>query len=78
MCVLVCCRVTVRVCWYIVELLYDYVTCGSVLKLWNTANGVRLHSHDVKYGSGSGQQVRALRSIHTYLLLPPANEVTGR
>ena len=37
--------------------MYDYVTCGSVLKLWNTASGVRLHSHDVKYGSGSGQQV---------------------
>ncbi|XP_031804985.1 stromal cell-derived factor 2-like protein 1, partial [Sarcophilus harrisii] len=32
------------------------VTCGSVLKLLNTRHGVRLHSHDVKYGSGSGQQ----------------------
>ena len=47
-----------------VGLLYEYVTCGSVLKLWNTANGVRLHSHDVKYGSGSGQQVRAVPSVH--------------
>ncbi|KAK2166042.1 hypothetical protein LSH36_43g04061 [Paralvinella palmiformis] len=35
---------------------YNYVTCGSALKLLNTRNGVRLHSHDVKYGSGSGQQ----------------------
>ncbi|RUS88909.1 hypothetical protein EGW08_003348 [Elysia chlorotica] len=35
---------------------YDFVTCGSALKIINTANGVRLHSHDVKYGSGSGQQ----------------------
>uniref|UniRef100_A0A8D0LAX3 Stromal cell derived factor 2 like 1 n=1 Tax=Sphenodon punctatus TaxID=8508 RepID=A0A8D0LAX3_SPHPU len=32
------------------------VTCGSVLKLLNTLHSVRLHSHEVKYGSGSGQQ----------------------
>jgi len=36
---------------------YEYVTCGSALKLLNTGHNVRLHSHDVKYGSGSGQQV---------------------
>ncbi|CAH1796113.1 unnamed protein product [Owenia fusiformis] len=35
---------------------YDYVTCGSVLKLYNPWHSIRLHSHDVKYGSGSGQQ----------------------
>lgn len=29
------------------------VTCGSVLKLFNTQHRVRLHSHDVKYGSGA-------------------------
>uniref|UniRef100_A0A6G1S400 Stromal cell-derived factor 2-like protein 1 n=1 Tax=Aceria tosichella TaxID=561515 RepID=A0A6G1S400_9ACAR len=35
----------------------DHVTCGSVVKLANEAKPkVRLHSHDVKYGSGSGQQ----------------------
>lgn len=28
------------------------VTCGSVLKLLNTRHSVRLHSHEVKYGSG--------------------------
>uniref|UniRef100_A0A336MWV8 CSON006643 protein n=1 Tax=Culicoides sonorensis TaxID=179676 RepID=A0A336MWV8_CULSO len=33
-----------------------YVTCGSVIKLLNVDYRVRLHSHDVKYGSGSGQQ----------------------
>lgn len=33
-----------------------YVTCGSVIKLINTDHRVRLHSHDVKYGTGSGQQ----------------------
>jgi len=35
---------------------YPYVTCGSVLKLFNPNYNTRLHSHDVKYGSGSGQQ----------------------
>ncbi|XP_052812874.1 stromal cell-derived factor 2-like [Mya arenaria] len=35
---------------------YDYVTCGSSLKLLNPYHNVRLHSHDVKYGSGSSQQ----------------------
>lgn len=33
-----------------------YVSCGSVIKLMNSATKVRLHSHDVKYGTGSGQQ----------------------
>lgn len=30
----------------------SYVTCGSLVKLLNTKHHVRLHSHDVKYGSG--------------------------
>ena len=30
----------------------SFVTCGSVVKLINTKHNVRLHSHDVKYGSG--------------------------
>ena len=34
------------------------VTCGSVLKLFHYQSNHRLHSHDVKYGSGSGQQVK--------------------
>jgi len=34
----------------------QFVTCGSITKLYNTQYDVRLHSHDVKYGSGSGQQ----------------------
>lgn len=35
----------------------DYsITCGSVIKLQNVYNNARLHSHDIKYGSGSGQQ----------------------
>jgi dolichyl-phosphate-mannose--protein O-mannosyl transferase len=32
------------------------VTCASVIKILNIANTARIHSHDVKYGSGSGQQ----------------------
>ena len=30
----------------------NFVTCGSLVKLLNTRHSVRLHSHDVKYGSG--------------------------
>jgi hypothetical protein len=35
----------------------DAMTCGSTFKFVNQQSGDRLHSHDVKYGSGSGQQV---------------------
>ena len=34
----------------------ELVTCTSAIKLQNVQRGVRLHSHEVKYGSGSGQQ----------------------
>lgn len=35
----------------------NHLTCGSVIKLENEAKPkIRLHSHDIKYGSGSGQQ----------------------
>ena len=36
--------------------IFFQVTCGSVIKLQNLFHKIRLHSHDVKYGSGSGQQ----------------------
>lgn len=32
------------------------VTCGSVIKLQHWQTGHLLHSHDIAYGSGSGQQ----------------------
>ncbi|EIE25740.1 hypothetical protein COCSUDRAFT_27403 [Coccomyxa subellipsoidea C-169] len=32
------------------------VTCGSVIKLKHAATGFDLHSHEISYGSGSGQQ----------------------
>jgi len=33
-----------------------FVTCGSSLKFAHIQSNFRLHSHDVAYGSGSGQQ----------------------
>ena len=42
--------------WFFTGAKAKYVTCGSVLKLMNVDYRVRLHSHDVKYGTGSGQQ----------------------
>lgn len=41
----------------------NHVTCGSLVKLLNTRHNVRLHSHDVKYGSGE--------FIHALLILTP-------
>eukprot|EP01024_Parvocaulis_polyphysoides_P059492 TRINITY_DN6434_c0_g1_i2.p2 TRINITY_DN6434_c0_g1~~TRINITY_DN6434_c0_g1_i2.p2 ORF type:complete len:224 (-),score=19.76 TRINITY_DN6434_c0_g1_i2:284-955(-) len=32
------------------------VTCGSLVKLQNVNSGFYLHSHEINYGSGSGQQ----------------------
>ena len=34
---------------------FEAVTCGSAVKLYNRASGLRLHSHTVPYGGGSGQ-----------------------
>lgn len=34
----------------------EFVTYGSVIKLQHERTKARLHSHDVPYGSGSGQQ----------------------
>lgn len=40
----------------------DYVTCGSLVKLLNTRHNVRLHSHDVKYGSGNYSQIARINT----------------
>ncbi|CAG9853879.1 unnamed protein product [Phyllotreta striolata] len=57
-----------------------YVTCGSVLKLLNTDYRVRLHSHDVKYGTGSGQQsvtaTELQEDINSHWLIKPSNGKT--
>lgn len=42
------------------------VTCGSLLKLLNTRHNVRLHSHDVKYGSGNFTRISHV--IKTYFI----------
>jgi len=35
---------------------HQYVTCGSMVKLKHVDTESRLHSHEITYGSGSGQQ----------------------
>lgn len=54
-----------------------YVTCGSVLKLMNSDFRVRLHSHDVKYGTGSGQQsitgTEVQEDVNSYWTVKPAS-----
>lgn len=35
---------------------FEYVTCGSSIKLVHELSRFRLHSHEIAYGSGSGQQ----------------------
>ncbi|PAA82956.1 hypothetical protein BOX15_Mlig001622g5, partial [Macrostomum lignano] len=61
--------------------LFDFVTCGSVLKLQNLAHNVRLHSHEVRYGSGSGQQsvtgVEATEDANSYWRVRDATSGTG-
>jgi len=55
-CLLVFCTCLVLLLGNVTCTELDVVTCGSVLKLQNIKFSSRLHSHDVKYGSGSGQQ----------------------
>eukprot|EP00088_Acartia_fossae_P063261 TRINITY_DN76_c0_g3_i1.p1 TRINITY_DN76_c0_g3~~TRINITY_DN76_c0_g3_i1.p1 ORF type:complete len:215 (+),score=40.71 TRINITY_DN76_c0_g3_i1:39-683(+) len=54
------------------------VSCGSVIKLENLAHKVRLHSHDVKYGSGSGQQsvtgVTTSEDVNSHWMVKAPNE----
>lgn len=58
----------------------EFVTCGTILKLMNTDLRLRLHSHDVKYGSGSGQQsvtaVDAADDSNSHWLVRPATSET--
>lgn len=35
---------------------FEFVTCGSTIKLSHDASKFRLHSHEVQYGTGSQQQ----------------------
>ena len=58
----------------------SFVTCGSLVKLLNAGQNVRLHSHEVKYGggSGSGQQtvtaVGAMDDVNSYWVLRGSHE----
>lgn len=52
----------------------NYVTCGSLVKLLNTRHNVRLHSHDVKYGSGNFTSVET--DTQAYLASQPATANT--
>lgn len=53
----------------------NFVTCGSVIKLLNLKHNVRLHSHDVRYGSGEfpstiiRQQYDLFLPTHIHLIL---------
>jgi dolichyl-phosphate-mannose--protein O-mannosyl transferase len=42
--------------WLVDPLGFDSVTCGSSIKLVHDMTRFRLHSHEIAYGSGSGQQ----------------------
>ncbi|ORX43813.1 mannosyltransferase [Piromyces finnis] len=35
---------------------FETVTCSSTIKLQNVVSGAKLHSHNVRYGSGSNEQ----------------------
>ena len=35
---------------------FSFVTCGSTIKLQHASTKAKLHSHEITYGSGSGQQ----------------------
>ncbi|KAH6569476.1 hypothetical protein BASA50_010922 [Batrachochytrium salamandrivorans] len=41
---------------FVIEKEFESITCGSSIKLASKASGFRLHSHEVNYGTGSGQQ----------------------
>ncbi|KAJ3261614.1 Stromal cell-derived factor 2-like protein 1 [Boothiomyces macroporosus] len=41
---------------FVLEKEFATVTCGSIIKLAHKPSGYYLHSHEVNYGSGSGQQ----------------------
>lgn len=47
------------------------VTCGSVVKLLNVRHNVRLHSHDVRYGSGNGFRPPPPPSVYRGLVAGP-------
>ena len=62
---------------------FNLVTVGSTFKLMNKQHKVRLHSHEVQYGSGSGQQsvtgIRKAEDGNSYWLVrSPTDEHLSR
>lgn len=59
-----------------------YVTYGSSIKLEHLSSGFRLHSHEIPYGSGSGQQsVTAYPGsgdVNSYWLVKEAHQTARR
>lgn len=60
----------------------QYVTHGSVIKLINMDYKVRLHSHDVNYGTGSGQQsvtaTHQQEDVNSHWLIKPKTKPSAR
>lgn len=58
------------------------VTFGSTIKLQHTASSHRLHSHDVSYGTGSGQQsvtaVSDTGDANSFWIVKSAHEVSQK
>ena len=48
--------VALATCESVMEPEFESVTSASIIKLANKGSGYRLHSHEINYGSGSGQQ----------------------
>jgi dolichyl-phosphate-mannose--protein O-mannosyl transferase len=50
---------------FVIEPEFEFVTVGSVVKLTNAQNAYKLHSHEIGYGTGSGQQsVTGFREVN--------------
>ncbi|CCI10142.1 unnamed protein product [Albugo candida] len=59
---------------------FEFVTCGSSIKLVNEETRFRLHSHEISYGTGSQQQSVTAHSsrndVNSYWIVKEENEET--
>nr|CCA21440.1 stromal cellderived factor 2 precursor putative [Albugo laibachii Nc14] len=57
---------------------FEFVTCGSSIKLVHEETRFRLHSHEISYGTGSKQQSVTAHSsrndVNSYWIVKEANE----
>ncbi|OWZ17698.1 Stromal cell-derived factor 2 precursor [Phytophthora megakarya] len=60
---------------------FEHVTCGSSIKLVHEASRYRLHSHEIQYGGGSGQQSvtthMARNDVNSYWLVKEGDGETA-